>query len=142
MRNGDWGLGIGDWGMGIGDWVLRTAGLDGLNHGDAAHGGGGEFGGVPLLHPGDVHPLGGDEGGYRQVQHDGSHADGCQEGTVMDHDHQVEDHHARLDGQGREGLHLGAGNGGVGGSISTTGNSHSTSNANGGKSGASGSPGQ
>ncbi len=95
--------------------VLGAAGLDGLNHGDTGHGGGGELRRVALLHAGDVHTLRRDQGGNDQVQDDGSHADGGQHRAVMDHDHQVEDHHRGLDGQGCEGLYQGGGNARVGG---------------------------
>ena len=94
--------------------VFRAAGLDGLHHLDAGDGGGGKLAAVPHLGAGDVHALGGDDLGHQQIQHDGGEAHNREQHAVAQHDHQIKDHHPRVQQQRGKGIHQGAGDGGVG----------------------------
>ena len=94
--------------------VLRAAALDGLDHADAAQRGAAHLGGVPLLHPRDVDPLGRNDLAHADVDQDGSDADQAQHPAVPDHDHEIEDHHPCLQRQRREGLHQRQRDAGVG----------------------------
>ena len=94
--------------------VFRAAGLDGLYHLYARHGGARELALVALLHPGDVDALFGYQPREAEIDDYGRHAHEREQYAVTEHHDEIEQHQRRVYDEWGEDLDHAAGNGGVG----------------------------
>ena len=94
--------------------VFRAAGLDGFDHFNAGDRRACQLARVAHLDAGEVGALPGDDPGHEHIDCNGGQAHDGQRQAVTDHDDEVEDHHDRLQHEGREGVHQRFCNVGVG----------------------------
>ena len=94
--------------------VFRSAGLDGLYHADAGHGGRRQLAGVPRLYTGDIDALFRDDAAHGDIDEDAQKPHQRQQQTVAQHDGEIEDHHHDTERQWRQRVYQRFGNGRVG----------------------------
>ena len=94
--------------------VLRAAGLDGLHHADAGHGGAHQLAGVPCLHTGNVDALFGDNPAHDNVDKDTDKTYQRQKRTAAQHHDEVEHHHHSAERQRRQRIYQLLGDGLIG----------------------------